>query len=284
MTTAQRLRGAWLVANQASGSTAGPVVAAIEAALAEAGAEIVGRTDFPARALPDAAALDAAGADTLVVLGGDGTINAVVDAVGDWTGQCLALPGGTMNMLPRTLHGDASPAAIIGAAGGARLLRLPMAIAGERQALCGIILGPVAAWVHAREGVRQHRLLRVIRAARLAWARSFGGNVRVVGLAGRHRAVLVTPDAGGLDVAAIGADGIADVVRLGWNWLLGDWRAAQTVNTARVPGLTLLGRRRVRALFDNGWLHLLVLEEGRVAARYRPGCAWDTGEDLRAAA
>ncbi|MBC7834487.1 MAG: DUF2309 family protein, partial [Phycisphaerales bacterium] len=40
----------------------------------------------------------------------------------------------------------------------------------------------------------------------------------------------------------------------------------------------------VRALFDNGWLHLLVLEEGRVAARYRPGCSWDTGEDLRAAA
>ncbi|SIS94667.1 hypothetical protein SAMN05421759_10774 [Roseivivax lentus] len=27
----------------------------------------------------------------------------------------------------------------------------------------------------------------------------------------------------------------------------------------------------VRALFDNGWLHLFTLEEGRVAARYKPG-------------
>ncbi|MDZ7709723.1 MAG: DUF2309 domain-containing protein [Roseovarius sp.] len=30
----------------------------------------------------------------------------------------------------------------------------------------------------------------------------------------------------------------------------------------------------VRALFDNGWLHLFALEEGRVAARYLPGLAW----------
>ncbi|WP_207623823.1 YbcC family protein [Rhodobacter calidifons] len=31
----------------------------------------------------------------------------------------------------------------------------------------------------------------------------------------------------------------------------------------------------VRALFDNGWLHLFVLEGGRIAARYRPGLTWE---------
>ncbi|MDD7971165.1 YbcC family protein [Roseinatronobacter alkalisoli] len=31
----------------------------------------------------------------------------------------------------------------------------------------------------------------------------------------------------------------------------------------------------VRALFDNGWLHLLALENGRVQARYRPGLTWE---------
>ncbi|NBD29708.1 MAG: DUF2309 family protein [Alphaproteobacteria bacterium] len=30
----------------------------------------------------------------------------------------------------------------------------------------------------------------------------------------------------------------------------------------------------VRALFDNGWLHLLALQDGRIAARYRPGLDW----------
>ena len=31
----------------------------------------------------------------------------------------------------------------------------------------------------------------------------------------------------------------------------------------------------VRALFDNGWLHLFTLKNGRVDARYRPGLAWE---------
>lgn len=30
----------------------------------------------------------------------------------------------------------------------------------------------------------------------------------------------------------------------------------------------------LRALFDNGWLHLLALENGRIHARYRPGLQW----------
>ena len=35
----------------------------------------------------------------------------------------------------------------------------------------------------------------------------------------------------------------------------------------------------VRALFDNGWLHLFTLKNGRVDARYRPGLTWaDTPE------
>jgi hypothetical protein len=30
----------------------------------------------------------------------------------------------------------------------------------------------------------------------------------------------------------------------------------------------------VRALFDNGWMHLFVLKCGKVDARYLPGLAW----------
>jgi uncharacterized protein YbcC (UPF0753/DUF2309 family) len=40
----------------------------------------------------------------------------------------------------------------------------------------------------------------------------------------------------------------------------------------------------VRALFDNGWLHLFALEEGRVAARYAPGLGWQAEEGLPVAA
>ena len=37
---------------------------------------------------------------------------------------------------------------------------------------------------------------------------------------------------------------------------------------------TLSSHPQVRALFDNGWLHLFALQEGRIAARYRPGLLW----------
>ena len=33
----------------------------------------------------------------------------------------------------------------------------------------------------------------------------------------------------------------------------------------------------VRALFDNGWLHLLALTDGRISARYRYGLTWEGG-------
>ena len=38
---------------------------------------------------------------------------------------------------------------------------------------------------------------------------------------------------------------------------------------------------KVRALFDNGWLHLLAMREGRLDARYRPSLCWvgETAQD-----
>ncbi len=40
----------------------------------------------------------------------------------------------------------------------------------------------------------------------------------------------------------------------------------------------------VRELFDNGWLHLVALQDGQIAARYRPGLKWDRPDALREAA
>ena len=40
----------------------------------------------------------------------------------------------------------------------------------------------------------------------------------------------------------------------------------------------------VRALFDNGWLHLFTLKDGQLAARYRPGLTWEPATPLQQAA
>ena len=62
-------------------------------------------------------------------------------------------------------------------------------------------------------------------------------------------------------------------------------RLSVLVEAPREAIIDVLARHNaVRALFDNGWLHLFVLEEGRIAARYRPGLIWDDKEYQRLAA
>ena len=61
---------------------------------------------------------------------------------------------------------------------------------------------------------------------------------------------------------------------------LGDDRGADSEAIADI----LARHDAVRALFDNGWLHLFALEEGRIAARYRRGLAWQTQDIARQAA
>lgn len=261
----------WLVVNAGSGSTDAAVIDGLTEALGSRGVAVAGTTDFPEQALPDAARLRGSDADTLLICGGDGTINAAWTAADDWDGQCLVLPGGTMNGLAKALHGDAARDAILDAVAGATLVNPPIASAGTHHALVGVILGPAASWVRAREGVRKGRFMRAIRAARLAWARSFGRTIRVAGTPGKHRAVFVIPGDTGLEIAAVSADGISDAIRLGWQWLLGDWRTAPGVAVAVADEVTLLGRRKVRALFDGEPVMLpspAVLRIGRTRLKF----------------
>ncbi len=250
MIQAAPIRHVWLVVNAGSGSTDETVAQGLKMRLGELGIALAGETDFPGDAAPTPAQLAAVSADTLLICGGDGTINAAWCAADDWDGQCLVLPGGTMNGLAKALHGDADRDAILAAAGAGRLTHPPIASAGGFSAMVGVILGPAASWVHAREGVRKGRFARAARAARLAWSRTFSRSVRVAGQAGRHRAVVVTPVDAGLEVASVSAAGITDALRIGWDWIRGDWRGGPGVTVTTVPEVTLIGRRTVRALFD----------------------------------
>lgn len=57
-------------------------------------------------------------------------------------------------------------------------------------------------------------------------------------------------------------------------------RLSVLVEAPRDAILGVLARHpEVATLFDQGWLHLFALEGGRVAARYRPGGAWEAAGD-----
>ncbi len=248
------MKAIWFITNPGSGSTSTEKCAAIEALFDESGLTVAGRTDFPATAMPTPDALTSAGVDTLVLFAGDGTINTALCAFADWHGEFLILPGGTMNLLAKTLHGDADPAVIVHAVHNSdRRMALPYLEAGTNRAYVGLIIGPAASWFRVREAIRHRKLSRLWRAAVLAWRRTFDHHVRVggiAGLSGRYQAILARPLADGIDVNAIDARDWKSISGLGWEWLTGDWVAADSVDRRRVARFTIAGHRDVLALFD----------------------------------
>lgn len=253
-------RTCWLIANARSGSTSDAATDAVLAALEAADIRIGGRSDFPDDALPTVAELDQADVDLVVLFAGDGTINAACTALADWDGHILVLPGGTMNLLAKALHGDRTPEKIIAAlpAAGAPVA-LPIVRAGEHRAYVGMILGPASSWVHAREAARAGEWRRVLRAARHAWRRTFGRGIRLTGvpaLAAPAQAVFVRPEAEHLGLFAVDAHDWRAIAELGWRWVRADWDRAEAVRDATAARLGIRASRPAHALIDGEPIHL----------------------------
>ncbi|QIG79603.1 diacylglycerol/lipid kinase family protein [Stakelama tenebrarum] len=245
----------WFVTNPHSGSATRQKCEAIETVFEERGLTLVGRSGFPDDPIPEAETLDREGVDTLVLFAGDGTINAALCKLANWQGSFLILPGGTMNLLAKALHGERDPHAIIRAAHGSdRRVALPYVEAGPHRAFVGLILGPAAHWFRAREEARRHHPARVLRAIGFAWRKTFGrSGLRVTGVPDAPRgyqAVFVEPFADGIDVRGIDARDWRAIVELGWDWLTGDWVTARAVTSARVQRMGIRGTGKVLALFD----------------------------------
>ena len=244
----------WFITNPGSGSASAEKCEALEALFAERGLTLGGRTRFPEEDLPQPGTLDSAGIDTVVLFAGDGTINAAACALAAWQGDLLILPGGTMNLLAKLLHGDAEPGEIIHRAHArADRTALPYDSAGPHRAFVGLILGPAASWVRAREAARAGRLAQMLRAAGAAWRRTFGRGLRLRGVAGlpRHvQAVFVQAAGARLRIAAIDARDWGSILTLGWEFLTGDWVRAAAVTELEAPELRTAERRAVLALFD----------------------------------
>ena len=254
------MKRVWLILNRASRTVGDDWEAKLGAALEARDSIVAGTTDFPDEALPTPAVLDAAEVDIAVVAAGDGTINAVAKMLEDWSGALLVLPGGTMNLLAKSLHGGALPEAIIAAVADPVATRqLATVDGGGHRAVVGAIVGPAASWVHAREAVRKNRWGRLTRAVRLAYLRTLSHAVHVRGPGRRskgYRAIFIHPDGDLLAIVKVRAAGWADGVRLGFSYLTGTWEGARGVETQRSREITLTGEGTISALFDGEPLRL----------------------------
>ncbi|MCP5402009.1 MAG: hypothetical protein H6917_06445 [Novosphingobium sp.] len=135
---------AWLIYNAASGRNDPEALAMLDNALGEAGCNLERKIRFPEEDAPEISELRERGVDLVVIFAGDGTISSVVTGLFGWEGRLLVLPGGTMNLLSRRLHGEASAGEIIARLGGSNVRKVRPTIVSSRSgyALTGVLAGP----------------------------------------------------------------------------------------------------------------------------------------------
>ena len=236
----------WLITNAASGSYDEKAAGRVAKALAA-----TRRITLPDDDLPDARA--AAGAERIVIMTGDGTVSGAVDALEGWEGELLILPGGTMNLLSRKLHGDAGVDDIVAkvAAGEARTRTLPIARGAGQRSLVGIIAGPTTAWGEVREAMRRFDVRTLIEAIPEAVRETTQGDlVSLEGDGREYQAIFIDAAGDGLEAQGVNAGTVAEMAQHGWAWLRGDFMGGPSEDLGTSKRLTVVGKGKIGLLVD----------------------------------
>lgn len=213
----------WLVVNASSGSNSPKALEALEQCCGTHGFTVEKVVRFPEEELPDTAVLEAAGIERLAVYAGDGTINACISALYGWSGAVMVLPGGTMNLLSRRLHGDAELDTIIAriGAGAARAVRPLVARSRHGDAFAGLLVGPGTSWNEVREAMREIDIAGMVQGTSQAFANTTDGSmVRCseprLGRPDGYPLLEITPGEWGMQIDAYHAEDAGDFVQQGW--------------------------------------------------------------------
>ncbi|MEW4449377.1 diacylglycerol kinase family protein [Qipengyuania sp. JC766] len=212
-----------LVVNARSGSNTGDAIDNVRKQLADAGWAIPRLACFPDDDLPSPEQLDAEGVDTCAVFAGDGTINALVNTLAGWGGQVLVLPGGTMNLLSKRLHGDLELPEILHCflGGGARRVRPGIARCPEGSALAGLLAGPGTRWNVVREAMRDLDLAKATGGFADAMQETTegpGARLAEPEIAANrpYPLIEITPGENGLSADGFHAEDAGDYIAQGW--------------------------------------------------------------------
>ena len=237
-------RDIWLVRNDASGSNREDALAALEGCCAEAGFHIARHSCFSDEPLPAPQDLDAAGIDLVAVFTGDGTANTLIGALAGWRGAVLVLPGGTMNLLYRRLHGEREMAEVVAlaAAGEAERRRPGMIRCPQGTATVDLLAGPGTSWYEVREAMREADVLAVADSAAQALGDTLadpGIACREVGRTEGYPLVMLTPRDAGIEVSGFHAETPGEFFAQGWALLRRNFREGPHDALGLLPRVTL---------------------------------------------
>lgn len=242
-----------LICNLRSGSSDETLVERLTEICRTAGAPLVRTFILPGDALPTPAGLDEAGIDLLLVLSGDGTLNAAASKLETWDGAMLPLPGGTLNLFHKTLHGDRSPEDILHVAleGKAHSVHPPTILCDAGRAYIGVIAGPTTAWAEVREQFRSLSLGGLAETIPDAIdATLYGDGVRIRGSDTSFQAINLTPKADRILAEGLITDSAGSILRHGIAWLGGDFREGPSVDLSERGAVVIDGSGTIGLLLD----------------------------------
>lgn len=253
-----------VVLNTASGSCTEESGGEIEALLKKHGLRVVRIWCSDSDELPQAfAEVEKRELDVLIVLGGDGTIRSAAELAGGTDLLVLPLPGGTMNVLPKALYGDAPWKDILPKVLGAPAVRSISGgeVAGHRffiSAMCG---APTL-WVHAREDVRDHEIGAALKHGKRAFERMFSekihyqfnemheGDAEAVTITCPLVASTLEDERQALEAAVIDVNHAADVLALATAAAFGQWRDSEKVSVVVTKQVTLSSSHALPIIVD----------------------------------
>ncbi len=201
--------------------------------------------------------------DIFIVLGGDGTIRRAAETCSETSPYLIPLAGGTMNMLPRALYGDVRwQEALESTLTAPSTRELSAGRLGNKQFLVAAIVGTAALWAQAREAVRDGDVVDVVEKGNVALKNMFGTKLhydisdQVKGEA--EILVVICPlvsqelsaSEQALEVAAIGFESAAEVIRLATAAAFGKWRDDEKVQLTRTRRLAVQSSTEIPATLD----------------------------------
>lgn len=249
--------------NVASGSVGADAPEELSRLLAEHGVSAEVHACAPGELMAQLRASVDAAPDLLITLAGDGTVRAAAELCGPDGPMIAPLPGGTMNMLSHAVYGPRPWADALTLAleegrerdlGGGRI--------EDHRFLCGAILGSPARLATVREAAREGQFRKAATRLRRAFRNAFTGRLRYSlddGPRAKAEAlVLMCPIASKimraeepmLEAAALNPTGAVEVLRLGLNALVSDWRADPSVDDQFCRTARVWSAQRIPALLD----------------------------------
>jgi len=207
--------------------------------------------------------------EVLIVLGGDGTIRTAAETCAEKGTYLIPLPGGTMNMLPRALYGDAAweealektlTAPSVKVLSGGRI--------ADKHFFIAAIMGSPVLWAEPRESVREGAIVDAIEKGSVAFRNMFETKVQYLiseEIKGEAEAVaLICPliseemsdSEQALEVAVIDVESAAEVIGLASTGAFGKWRDDRNILLTKTKRVDVQSSKDIPATLDGERVNL----------------------------